>query len=146
MPGELAYLVGHWKLLSELIRAFRTEPNVRLAVLYGSRARGSERVESDLDILVDFRDDTAASTASLARRIEEQLEVPVDIARLSRVRKEAPFLLLQAVNEGRVLIDRERAWAALRAERETIARGARRQTARGREDAADSIAQLLEEL
>lgn len=146
LPGELAYLRGHWDLLSALTRAFRTEPNVRLAVLYGSTARGREREDSDIDVLVDFRDDAAASTSALARRLEGMMGVPVDVARLSRVRAASPLLLLRAVNEGRVLVDRENIWAALQGNRETIARAARRALRRDREAAADSLGQLLEEL
>ena len=37
---EEAYLRRHWPLLSELRDALRTEPNVRLAVLFGSQATG----------------------------------------------------------------------------------------------------------
>jgi len=52
--SEEAYLRRHWPLLRELRAALRTEPNVRLAVLFGSLAsgRGSER--SDVDLLVEL--------------------------------------------------------------------------------------------
>lgn len=144
-PRELAYLQSHWDVLSRLTRAFRTEPNVRLAVLYGSRARGDERRGSDVDLLVDFRDDRSASTSALARRLEEAVGERVDVARLSRVRKEAPLLVLQALDEGRVLVDREGRWNELLGARETVARAARRQMSRERRLAADSLAQLLED-
>lgn len=141
-PGELAYLEGHWGLLTALTRAFRTEPNVSLAVLYGSAARGDDRASSDIDLLVRFRDDAGASTSSLARRLERRLRRPVDVARCSRVRAEAPFLLLQVVDEGRVLVDRGDHWASLFAARETIARASRRQLASSRAEAFDAL-QLL---
>lgn len=144
-PGELAYLRSHWNLLSTLTRAFRTEPNVRMAVLYGSRARGDEHRGSDIDLLVDFRDDRAASTSALALRLGEAAGAPVDVARLSRVRGEAPLLFLQALDEGRVLVDREGRWHELLQTRETVARAARRQMSRERRQAANSLAQLLEE-
>jgi predicted nucleotidyltransferase len=142
LPGELSYLRSHWDVLTALTRAFRTEPNVRLAVLYGSKARGDEDARSDVDVLVEFRDDDAASTSALARRLEETLGMSVDVTRLSRVRREAPLLLLQALDEGRVLVDREERWNALQQARETIARAARRQMRRNRAAAADSLAQL----
>lgn len=141
-PGEFAYLEGHWGLLAALTRALRTEPNVGLAVLYGSAARGDDRASSDIDLLVRFRDDADASTSSLARRLERRLHRPVDVARYSRVRAEAPFLLLQAIDEGRVLVDRDDHWSSLRAARETIARAGRRQLARTRAEAAEAV-QLL---
>ena len=46
-----------WSLLSALRRALRTEPNVRLAVVYGSFARGDDVSDSDLDLLVSLRED-----------------------------------------------------------------------------------------
>lgn len=142
--GELAYLQSHWELLGILTRALRTEPNVDLAVLYGSAARGSEHLGSDLDILVSFRDNTQASTAILARRLEEHTGVAMDIASLARVRKQSPLLLLQVIDEGRVLVDRDDTWQELRDARETIARAARRQMERERKQAAESLASLLE--
>lgn len=145
VSGELPYLRTHWELLSALTGAFRTEPNVSLAALYGSAARGSEGADSDVDILVSFRDDAAGSPSALARRIEDRVGVPVDVARLLRVRKESPLLLLQVVDEGRVLVDREGVWDGLRRGRETIARAARRQMSRNRQEAADGLAALLED-
>jgi predicted nucleotidyltransferase len=141
-PGELAYLRSHWTLLSRLTQALRHEPNVELAVLYGSAARGDEHRDSDVDVLVSFRRDDSPARSRLARRLEEVVDRPVDVARFSRVRKEAPQLLLNAIDDGRVLVDRTGSWPRLRAQRETIARAARRQRRRNRQRAADSIAQL----
>lgn len=134
---------GHWTVLSRLTAALRNEPAVRLAVLYGSRARGEERSDSDYDVLVDLRDE-AASTSALARRLGEAVDGHVDVARLSRVRSEAPFLLLQVLDEGRVLADREQVWPALQAQRETIGRAARRQLRRSEAAAVEHLAELLE--
>jgi len=146
LPGELDYLRGHWGLISTLTRALRTEPNVRLAVLYGSTARGDERADSDIDVLVDFRDDAAASTSALARRLEAAVGRSVDVARLSRVRTESPLLLTRVVDDGRVLVDRDDTWASLREARENVARTARRRQNTRRQEAAAGLADLLEEL
>lgn len=143
-PGELAYLRSHWSLLSALTQALRHEPNVELAVLYGSAARGDEHRASDVDVLVSFRTDDDAARSALARRLEEALQRPVDVARLSRVRRQAPLLLLAALDDGRVLVDRDGSWPKLRAQRETIARAARRHRQRSRRQAADAIAQLTD--
>jgi len=51
-PGELRYVRRHWPLLEELVAALRTEPSVRLAVLFGSFARGESHAGSDIDLLV----------------------------------------------------------------------------------------------
>jgi predicted nucleotidyltransferase len=144
--GEIPYLRSHSELLSALTGALRTEPNVRLAALYGSTARGDERRDSDVDVLVEFRNDASGSTSALARRLEEAAGRPVDIARLSGVRKETPLLLLQALDEGRVLVDRDDRWGQPVSARETVARAARRQTRRERQEAAASIEHLLEDM
>jgi predicted nucleotidyltransferase len=143
-PGELTYLRGHWRLISALTRALRTEPAIELAVLYGSMARGSEHPGSDIDILVGFRDAADPSPTVLARRLEDRIGRHVDVAALSRVRQGSPLLLLGAIDEGRVLVDRGDAWTALRRERETIARAARRHMSRSRRQAAESLASLLD--
>jgi hypothetical protein len=62
--GEREYLRVHWPLLSALRRALRTEQRVRLAVLYGSIARGDEDEDSDLDLLVSLAE---AEPLSLSR-------------------------------------------------------------------------------
>jgi predicted nucleotidyltransferase len=142
-PGELPYLKQHWYLLSTLTQALRTEPNVRFAVLYGSRARGTEHENSDVDVLVSFRNDTLGSPNALGSRLTEAVGIQVDVARFSRVRVESPFLLIQAIDEGRVLVDREHAWADIQKERETIARAARRRMSRAQEEASESLSQLL---
>jgi len=143
--GELDYLRAHWSLLHKLTATLRTEPNVALAALYGSAARGDEHSHSDVDLLVAFRNDTPAAAAALARRLERGLERPVDVARLSRVCDAAPLLFLQALDEGRVLVDRDRAWPQMLGARRATARAAARQLASDRRAAARSLDRLLAE-
>ena len=145
-PGEIDYLVNHWDLLSRLTSALRTEPNVELAVLYGSQARGTDHAGSDVDVLVDFRDEEVGAVSRLARRLQAQVGREVDVARLSRVRRQAPLLVLQVIDEGRPLVDRADAWPVLRAQRETVARGARRQMTRLRREASQSVDEVLKGL
>lgn len=57
VDGEPEYLRDHWGLLSELRGAFRAEPRVRLAVLFGSMARGDDDISSDVDLLVNLREE-----------------------------------------------------------------------------------------
>jgi predicted nucleotidyltransferase len=134
----------HWDLLGTLIAALRTEPNVGLAVLYGSAARGDERSDSDLDVLVSFRADLAGAASALARRLERVADRRVDIARLSRVRS-APLLLLSAVDDGRVLVDRDGTWETLCEARPQLVRAANRYLEKARIDAANSLRELLDE-
>ena len=49
---ERAYLREHWKTISAVTEALRTERNVRLAALFGSAARGHIGEHSDVDVLV----------------------------------------------------------------------------------------------
>jgi predicted nucleotidyltransferase len=112
-PGEREYLRAHWLLLSQLRRALRTEHGVRLAVLYGSLARGDEDDGSDIDLLISFANDRPLTGSRLAARLQRVSGRRVDIARLERVEAQAPLLLDRAIGEGRVLIDRDGEWERL---------------------------------
>lgn len=142
---ELAYLSAHWDLLSDLRRALRTEPNVRLAVLYGSVARGDDREDSDADVLVSFAEDRADARIALAVRLERALGRDVDVARLNRVDRSAPLLLLQALDEGRVVLDRDDEWPSVQTRRSEIARRAERDHAARCRRAREAVRQLLED-
>jgi predicted nucleotidyltransferase len=142
-PGELDYLRTHWELLSSLSRALRTEPNVGLAVLYGSAARGDDRADSDVDLLVGLRNSAPSAATALAMRLGDALERDVDVARLDRVRTQAPFLLVQALDEGRVLVDREAEWPKLQSRRDRFVRAARKAIDQNRREAAASLDMLL---
>jgi predicted nucleotidyltransferase len=113
-PGEREYLGVHWPILSELRRTLRTEHGVRLAVLYGSVARGDEDEGSDLDLLVSFAEGHFSPELKVARRLQRVSGRRVDVARLERVDVQAPLLLERVLEEGRVLIDRDRLWERLR--------------------------------
>jgi len=140
---ERLYAAGHWPLLSALRRALRTEPNVRLAVLYGSVARGDDSDDSDLDLLVSLAEDRPDAAVKLAVRLERAVGRAVDVARLNRVEHTAPLLLVRAIDEGRVLLDRDGQWAALKARRSQILRRALRAHEARRRRARASIRELL---
>jgi predicted nucleotidyltransferase len=140
---ERRYVARHWLLLSALRRALRTEPNVRLAVLYGSMARGDDTLDSDVDLLVSLGEDAPDAAVKLAGRLERTLGHQVDVARLNRVEDTAPLLLLQAVDEGRVVLDRDREWSRLRARRNEIARRAHHAHEARRRRAHASVRELL---
>jgi predicted nucleotidyltransferase len=124
--GEREYLRAHWPLLSGLRRALRTEQGVRLAVLYGSLARGDEDADSDLDLLISFAEDRPSVGVELSVRLERASGRQVDIADLERVEKRAPLLLDRVLDEGRVLVDRDGQWRMLRERRPSIRARARR--------------------
>lgn len=86
-------------------------PDVRLAVLFGSTARGTERRGSDLDIGVSVSEtvDLMALRVALQRASCEE----VDVIRLEAA---PPLLRFQIARDGRVIVEREaHAWADFRA-------------------------------
>ncbi len=141
---EIGYLRAHWRMLAALSRALRTEPNVRLAVLYGSVARGDDRDDSDIDLLLWLRNDSGRASLGLGDRLERELERSVDVARLPRVRETSPLLLLEILGDGRVLVDRDGLWPALQAERPEVASAAARSEKAEAQAAAAALAELLD--
>ena len=140
--GEHEYLGAHWPLLSDLRLALRTQQGVRLAVLYGSMARGDEDAGSDLDLLVSFADDRPLARAKLAIRLEHICGRRIDIADLEQVEPRAPLLLDRVLDEGRVLVDRDGQWRSLRERRSAIRVRARRAHRRQMVGAARAIEEL----
>lgn len=116
---EEAYLRGHRALLSKLMAALRTERDVRLAVLFGSTATGEDTPVSDVDLLIVHRRSGWRVQAGLQRRLRLALGTPVDVVMLEQS-EEQPSLLADVMREGRVLVDRDDLWGALRQRREQI--------------------------
>jgi uncharacterized protein len=111
---EEMYLREHWPLLRTLRAALRTEPNVRLAVLFGSIATGRESEQSDLDLLVVLGDQTADAVAALSQRLSDRTGREVQLVRLQEAER-SPALMADALAQGRVLVDRDVAWPTLKA-------------------------------
>ncbi|HEX6753528.1 MAG TPA: nucleotidyltransferase domain-containing protein [Solirubrobacterales bacterium] len=140
--GEREYLEGHWELLAGLRRALRSERRVRLAVLYGSVARGDEDGGSDLDLMVSLRGDRPSDAFELATRLEPVAGRRVDVAHLQRIDARAPLLLERILDEGRVLVDRDGLWLGLRDRRRAIHARAMRAHRRQVAGARQAIAEL----
>ena len=111
---EESYLRSHWGLLSDLRRALRTEPNVRMAVLFGSLAIGEGSESSDVDLLVSLRDETAGALAALSARLGERIARDIQLVRVQDAER-SPTVMLDALDHGRVLADRDQVWPRLRA-------------------------------
>jgi predicted nucleotidyltransferase len=109
---EEAYLRAHWPLLRALRDALRTEPNVRLAILFGSQATGAATARSDVDLLVALADGSASRVAELAGRVERRVGRTVQFVRLEDAER-SPLLLADVLERGRVLVDREGHWQEL---------------------------------
>lgn len=142
VDGEPEYLRDHWGLLSELRAAFRTEPQVRLAVLFGSMARGDDDISSDVDLLVNFREEEPLDRLRLAIRLERRIGREVDVANLNRAERRDPFFLLQALDEGRVMVDRDGEWPSLLDRRPAIYKRAMRSYRRQMKSAAAALDSL----
>jgi predicted nucleotidyltransferase len=110
---EEAYLRSHWALLGGLRAALRTEPNVRLAVLFGSTATGSDDERSDVDVLMVLHDSGVGRLAELAERLSRRVGREMQLVRLSEAQT-SPVLMVDVVDRGRVLIDRDDLWSGLR--------------------------------
>lgn len=110
--GERRYLRGQWPTLGRLLGLLRTEPNVRLGVIFGSLARGDARPESDVDLLVRLAHGSALEAARLSLRLSEALDREVQVV-LAEDADRTPLLLRDVLREGRVLVDRDGEWARL---------------------------------
>jgi len=121
--SEYAYVRSRWPLIGSLIQELRTLPNVRLATLFGSVARGDDRPESDLDLVVQLRNDGVHERAQVAERLEAASGRAVQLIPLKDAR-DAPSLLADALRDGRVLIDREEAWPKLKRSESVVRRRA----------------------
>jgi predicted nucleotidyltransferase len=132
--AEQQYVRDAWPLISALRRALRTEHNVRFALLFGSAARGTDRPQSDVDVLVVLRDATLDRVVDLELKLTRVTGRRVDIVRLEDAERQAGFLADVTV-DGRVLIDRDGLWATLRG------RGSRlqRQHRTGRNQATKTV-------
>jgi len=142
--NERAYLSENWKTISAVAEALRTERNVRLAVLFGSVARGHAGEDSDVDVLVSLAEERPMYLSHLAVRLTRVLRRDVDVLSLAHVRAHDPALLGAILGDGRPVVDRDGSWAALIAERRDVERAtanARRQRHRR---ATQAVAQLIE--
>lgn len=122
--SERQYLRRWWPTLSGLRQALRTEPNVLLAVVYGSIARGDADEDSDVDLLIEFKHDDPRIASGVRNRLQRVIDREVGVARLARVERSAPLVLAQVLDEGRVLVDRGGRWPELKSRQSAIERRA----------------------
>lgn len=106
--------------LPDLRRALAGAADVRLAVLYGSLARGEEDAHSDVDLLVALAPGSSLTTLALAVGLQSVSDRRVDIASLDRVEARSPLLLERVLDDGQVLVDRDGLWPQLHRRRESI--------------------------
>jgi len=128
--GESTYARRRWPLLARLRSALRTERNTRFALLFGSAARGEDSERSDIDVIVSLRDPSFSRLSDLRLKLEQAVGRSVDVVLLEEAEGDPTFLAM-ALEDGRVLVDREGAWPGLRRrEAELRRRGSRLDAAR----------------
>lgn len=110
---ERDWVRRHWPTVARLRDAWRTEPTVRLAVLFGWGARGREHAHSDLDLLVELDAPSPARLAVLEERLGAVAGREVQLVALSDAER-LPGLLADALRDGRPLVDRDRMWESLK--------------------------------
>jgi predicted nucleotidyltransferase len=140
---ERAYLREHWKTISAITEALRTERNVRMAVLFGSAARGHMGEDSDVDVLVALAEERPMYLSYLAARLTRALGRDVEVLSLEQVRTRDPALLGAILRDGRPVVDRDRSWPALIAKRSGIERAATEARVERHRRAARAVAQLI---
>ncbi len=140
--SERRYVRRSWALLSQLRGVLRTERNVRFALLFGSAATGTDTPTSDIDVLVNLRDPGLERLADLSTKLEAALGRSVELVRLKDAELD-PYFLAGVLAEGRVLVDREDIWPALRRREAGLQRRAARQGAERTRLALAGIDRLL---
>jgi uncharacterized protein len=96
-----------------LTRVVASVPDLRLAVLFGSAAKGQERPGSDLDVGVLFASGAQADMAALRVALERETGRVVDLIQLDSA---PPLLRMEIGRHGRVLFEREAGtWSLFRA-------------------------------
>jgi len=122
--AERRWLAQNGSLVREIDEVTRSDESIDTVVLFGSRARGDQRLESDVDLIVDGKiADDSRALAVLRGELLERLGRDVEIATLAEARA-APVVLLEAVHEGRALKDTAGRWRATVGESQAIAQQA----------------------
>ena len=137
-PEEAEYVRLHWDELGVLRRLLRTEPNVALAVVFGSFARGEEQPDSDVDVVVALRRLDPLGLQRLRQRLQPHVRRPLQLVALSDVERSAS-MLYEVLRDGRVLVDREAQWAGMQARRAAIASAADAEGLRLADEARQAI-------
>lgn len=100
-------------LVDRLRRAVADLPAVRLAVVFGSVARGEERPGSDMDVAVRLDPDSSALRQEIEAALGRAAGREVDVVYLDEA---PPLLRFEIGADGVVLVERQpHAWADFRA-------------------------------
>ena len=69
--------------LKNFINKISSKYDLKKVILFGSRANGTNREDSDIDLMVEYNTSTVSifTTVGLMQEIQEKFNVPVDIVR-----------------------------------------------------------------
>ena len=81
-------------------------------MLFGSTATGTDDERSDVDVLVALHDPGVGRLAELAGRLSRSIGREMQLVRLSEAQS-SPVLMVDVIDHGRVLVDRDDLWAGL---------------------------------
>jgi predicted nucleotidyltransferase len=99
--------------LEPLRDALEAQPAVRLAVVFGSAARGRERAKSDLDLALRLEPSTAATRREALAAAGRAARRDIHLVELDET---PPLLGFQIARDGVLLVEREPwAWARFKA-------------------------------
>ena len=140
--SESLYIRRRWPLIAKLRAALRTERNVRFAFLFGSAAGGEDTEQSDVDVIADLWDGSLERVFDLERKLEDAVGKSVDVVRLADAEDDATFLA-NALDLGRVLVDRRAAWPDLVDRLPGLRRKGRRRDEKRKRDALAGIDRFL---
>jgi predicted nucleotidyltransferase len=126
-------------LNSRLHALLQADKWVRLGVLYGSRARRRARPDSDIDLVVASSPGAGDQLERVAGTLQMATDLGVSLLQVDRAFERAPSLLLDALHEGIVLVDRDRVWPQWLAREAEVAARASEEQARLREQAAEAL-------
>ena len=96
-------------MFDALCRALEAEPDVANALLFGSRARGSERPDSDVDVAVELipgAPRNVRALGGLAARLESATGHSIGLVLLDEA---PPPLAYRIFRDGRLLVERDHA-------------------------------------
>jgi excisionase family DNA binding protein len=125
---ERDWVLGHWPTIARLRESLRKERSVRLAVLFGSEARGRGHRHSDLDLLVELDAPTSGRLVQLEERLSAAAGQEVQLVSAGAA-DAAPGLMADALRDGRVLVDRDATWPRLKQRAPEVVRAAEQRDA-----------------
>jgi predicted nucleotidyltransferase len=99
------------RLVEKITAIVEKLPNLKLLILFGSRARGEHRPDSDWDFAVLYEERSAQKDISSLLKIytllEQALEIPEDKIDVIDLKECSPILAHYVARDGQLLYERE---------------------------------------